>query len=150
MDDQQLQQLVSQLSLDCFNKPFIDKACFNPRLRTTGGRYLPRQRKIEINRKYLVELGMEELIGIIKHELCHYHLHIEGKPFGHRDQEFRTLLKETQSPRHCQPLPSEQRKVVSDYQYKCLQCGQLYKRKRKVNIKKYSCGRCKGKIKLIT
>ena len=29
---------------------------------------------------------MEELIGIIKHELCHYHLHLEGKGYQHRDR----------------------------------------------------------------
>ncbi|GAA4075067.1 SprT family protein [Amphibacillus indicireducens] len=149
MDDKQLQQLVSKLSIEYFKKPFTDVACFNSRLRTTGGRYLPQQRKIEINRKYLTELGIEELIGIIKHELCHYHLHIEGRPFRHGDKAFKELLKETKSPRHCQPLPSEQGKTVSFHKYKCKQCGQLYKRKRKVNINQYTCGRCKGKIKLV-
>lgn len=149
MDDKQLQQLVAKLSIDYFKKPFIDVACFNSRLRTTGGRYLPKQRKIEINRKYLTELGIEELIGIIKHELCHYHLHIEGRPFGHRNQEFKALLKETNSPRHCRPLPSEQRDISNVHQYECIRCGQLYKRKRRVNINQYTCGRCKGKIKLV-
>ena len=36
---------------------------------------------------------MEELIGIIKHELCHYHLHLEGKGYQHRDKDFKELLK---------------------------------------------------------
>ena len=149
MDDKQLQQLVAKLSIDYFKKPFTDVACFNSRLRTTGGRYSPKQRKIEINRKYLTELGIVELIGIIKHELCHYHLHIEGRPFGHRDREFKELLKQTNSPRHCQPLPSEQRDISNVYQYECIRCGQLYKRKRRVNINQYTCGQCKGKIKLV-
>jgi len=147
MDDRQLHQLVNDLSVQHFNKPFIDRACFNYRLRTTGGRYLPDERKIEINPKYLAELGMNEMIGIIKHELCHYHLHIEGKNFGHRDKSFRELLKRTNSPRHCQPLPS-QKDALPRYKYKCLSCGHLYKRKRKVNINKYRCGRCKGEIRL--
>ena len=36
---------------------------------------------------------MDELISIIKHELCHYHLHQEGKGYKHRDQDFKDLLK---------------------------------------------------------
>lgn len=146
MNDTQLQQLVSDLSKQFFNKPFVNQAVFNSRLRTTGGRYLPNKRKIEINPKYIDELGIEETIGIIKHELCHYHLHIEGKAFGHGDSAFKKLLRETNSPRYCQPLPSERKKGSFFYKYRCLSCGQLYKRKRKVNIKRYSCGRCKGKI----
>lgn len=149
MDDNQLQELVAETSIEYFNKPFYDQACFNSRLRTVGGRYLPKQRKIEINRKYLLELGKSELIGIIKHELCHYHLHIEGKPYGHGSAEFKALLANTKSPRYCRPLPSEQQKIVDLHHYECIQCGQLYKRKRKVNINKYSCGVCKGKIKLV-
>ena len=63
---------------------FIHQALFNPRLITTGGRYLLYSHNIEINKKYLDQLGMDELIGIIKHELCHYHLHLEGKGYKHR------------------------------------------------------------------
>ncbi|MBM7543270.1 SprT family protein [Amphibacillus cookii] len=143
MNDMNLQQLVERLSYDHFNKPFFDEAIFNSRLRTTGGRYLPSERRIEINPKYLVELGEKELIGIIKHELCHYHLHIEGKGYRHGDLEFKALLQQTGSPRHCQMLPSA-RKMF--YLYKCLQCGQLYKRKKRINIERYRCSRCKGRI----
>ena len=48
---------------------------------------------IEINKKHYEEFGIEELIGIIKHELCHYHLHIEKRGYKHRDQDFKELLK---------------------------------------------------------
>lgn len=147
MNNRELQELVVTLSKQYFNKPFLDVAVFNYRLRTTGGRYLPAMRKIEINPKYLAELGMDELIGIIKHELCHYHLHIEGKAYGHGDPQFKELLLQTNSPRHCRPLPSEQVKLLNSYIYKCESCGHLYKRKRKVDINRYGCGQCKGKIK---
>ena len=53
---------------------------------------------------------MEELIGVIKHELCHYHLHIEGKGYQHRDADFRELLKRTNSPRFCSTLSGEKSK----------------------------------------
>ena len=47
----------------------------------------------EINPLVVEVYGMEELIGVIKHELCHYHLHIEGKGYRHRDADFKNLLK---------------------------------------------------------
>ena len=128
MNNLELKKLVDDLSKQYFNQPFLDEAIFNHRLRTTGGRYLPNQKRIEINPKYLTELGLKELIGIIKHELCHYHLHIVGQPFGHKDRAFKDLLNKTNSPRHCQPLPSEKDKIVKLHKYECKSCGQLYKR----------------------
>ncbi|MDC3418676.1 SprT family protein [Aquibacillus salsiterrae] len=145
MEQKELDNLVNQLSINYFGKPFIDNVVFNSRLRTTGGRYLPSRRQIELNPKYLLELGMEEFCGIIKHELCHYHLHIEGKGYNHRDKDFRELLQKTGSPRFCQPLPSM--KYHKKYTYICLSCGQTYNRNRLVNTTKYRCGKCKGKLK---
>ncbi|WP_093132470.1 SprT family protein [Salinibacillus kushneri] len=147
MDNTELSHLVKQISLKSFQKPFKDEVVFNKRLRTTGGRYLPSLRRIEINPKYLDELGMDDLVGIIKHELCHYHLHVEGKGYQHRDHDFRELLKKTNAPRHCRPLPSKENERL--HQYQCTQCGRLYKRKRRVDTSKYRCGKCKGKLKKV-
>lgn len=144
MNDKELQDLVQQLSLDFFQRPFIDQVKFNNRLQTTGGRYIPSKRLIELNPKFLLELGEKEFHGIIKHELCHYHLHIEGRGYKHRDPEFRELLRKTGSPRHCSFLPSaEQRKKML---YACIRCGNVYKRMRAINTKRYVCGKCKGKL----
>ncbi|MGM8216623.1 SprT family protein [Bacillaceae bacterium W0354] len=145
MDDNQLQKLTEEVSLQYFEKEFVDTAKFNARLRTTGGRYIPSKRVIEINPKYLDELGHDELIGIIKHELCHYHLHVEGKPYNHQSKEFKELLRKTGSPRYCRILPSEEIKRLI---YECQECGMHYKRKRRINVSKYRCGRCRGKILL--
>ncbi|MGP4074034.1 SprT family protein [Piscibacillus sp. B03] len=147
MEQRELQKLVEDISLQYFDKPFVGEACFNGRLRTTGGRYLPTQRRIEINPKYLTELGRQELIGIIKHELCHYHPHVDGKPYHHRSKEFRELLKKVDAPRFCQVLPSEadQRNIM----YKCVSCQTTYRRKRRINLNRYRCGKCKGHLKFI-
>lgn len=110
MNDLELQALVEKISLEHFQKPFRHKAYFNNRLRTTGGRYMLRTHHIEINRKYLEQLGLEELKGIIKHELCHYHLHLEGKGYRHRDADFKNLLKKVNAPRYCTPLPEKTRR----------------------------------------
>ncbi|MGM0867607.1 MAG: SprT family protein [Bacillota bacterium] len=148
MTDAELQFLVEKISIQSFHKPFLHKAYFNPRLRTTGGRYMLGSHNIDINRKYFDEHGIDELIGIIKHELCHYHLHIEGKGYKHGDEDFKRLLNEVGGPRHCSILTSvnnRKRYLI----YVCSKCGLEFKRRRKINIRKYVCGRCKGKLKLV-
>ncbi|PWU68077.1 SprT family protein [Gracilibacillus dipsosauri] len=147
LNEQELVTMVEQLSKKYFNKPFVDTVTYNPRLRTTGGRYIPSKRRIELNPKYALEFEKEELIGIIKHELCHYHLHIEGKGYKHRDKDFRELLKKTGSPRHCRPLPSLE--STYRYHYECKDCQQSFPRKRKINLSRYRCGKCHGKLQLI-
>ena len=99
---------------------------------------------IEINRKYYDEHGIEELKGIIKHELCHYHLHIEGKGYKHRDPDFRNLLKKVGAPRHCTPLiESTKRNTTTVLRiYECSTCKYVFERKRRVNTERYVCGRC--------
>ena len=148
MDEQDLQRLVEEISWESFGKNFLHKACFNPRLRTTGGRYMLGSHNIEINPKYLEQLGHNEVIGIIKHELCHYHLHLEGKGYKHRDQDFRQLMQKVGAPRFCSPLPEKENKKGSKriIIYVCKECGQVYQRKRKINTQKYVCGICKGKL----
>ncbi|MCA1057098.1 SprT family protein [Rossellomorea aquimaris] len=145
MTDEELQRMVEGISLRYFHKPFRHKAYFNPRLRTTGGRYLLRSHNIDVNAKYYEEHGESELIGIIKHELCHYHLHIEGKGYKHGDADFKKLLQEVGAPRHCQALSSN-RKSVRIVVYSCSECGLVFKRRRRIDTNKYVCGRCKGKL----
>lgn len=145
LTNEQLQCLIEEQSKLWFNKPFSHKASFNARLRTTGGRYLLSSHNIEINPKYLDEYGQATLIGIIKHELCHYHLHIEGKGYQHRDHDFKEILKKVDAPRYCQTLPSQQKKQTF-HQYTCSGCGKKYQRKRRMNLRKYVCGSCHGRL----
>jgi len=148
MEDSELQQLVMGISAETFGKPFRHQAYFNPRLRSTGGRYLLKSHNIEINKKYLEQLGEKELIGIIKHELCHYHLHLEGKGYLHRDRDFRLLMKKVGAPRFCTRLPEnlEKNRLQKVLIYECSKCHLEYKRKRHINTSKYVCGICQGKL----
>ncbi|WP_160725736.1 SprT family protein [Bacillus sp. USDA818B3_A] len=148
MDQQELQGLVEKISDDFFEKPFLHKASFNSRLRSTGGRYLLGTHNIEINKKYLEQLGEEELIGIIKHELCHYHLHLEGRGYQHKDQEFKILLKKVGAPRFCNQLPEKKSKrtVRKILVYQCTNCQLTYQRRRSINTSRYVCGKCRGKL----
>jgi SprT-like protein len=150
MDQFILQDLVEETSITYFKKPFNHKVCFNPRLRTTGGRYILQTHNIELNEKYYKELGFEELVQIVKHELCHYHLHLEKKGYKHRDRDFRELLQKVDAPRFCNTLPSQEKKRAPiKYHYVCSNCKQRYDRKRKVNLNKYVCGKCQGKLREI-
>ncbi|MFC0190407.1 SprT family protein [Fictibacillus aquaticus] len=146
MDQQQLQLLTESISRDFFHKPFRHTARFNSRLKTTGGRYLLRSHDIEINPKQYEIFGEEALVSIIKHELVHYHLHIESRGYKHRDPEFRQLLEEVGGARFCQSLPGAIRKEAYKHLYKCTDCNVSFKRKRRVNTAKYVCGRCRGKL----
>ena len=129
MKKEELQNLTEDLSLRYFQKPFLHIAKFNARLRTTGGRYLLESHYIELNKKYLEEHGLEELVGIIKHELCHYHLHIEGKGYQHRDRDFKEWIIKIGAPRFCSPLPSEDKKRKVKHTYECVSCKTLYYQK---------------------
>jgi SprT-like protein len=148
MKDIELQEIVKQISASIFEKPFLHHAYFNSKLRSTGGRYLLGTHDIEINKKYLDQLGEDELIGIIKHELCHYHLHLEGKGYQHRDYDFKLLLKKVGAPRYCNRLPDTPKKRVFKkiLFYECTNCQTQYKRKRSINTSKYVCGICSGKL----
>ena len=150
MTNEQLQQLVTVISETVFHKPFKHVAYFNSRLKTTGGRYMLHTHHIQINPKAFELHGGDELEGIIRHELCHYHLHIEGKGYKHRDKDFRELLKQTNSPRFCANLGSgNPRRKPIKHVYECMNCGLLYRRKIRLNTIKYRCGKCSGHLRKV-
>ena len=110
-----------------------------------------RSHDIEVNPLVFEKYGMDELLGVIKHELCHYHLHIEGKGYQHRDTDFRELLKLTNSPRFCSTLVGRNvRKSKKRYTFSLLQCFQLYQREIRLNTRKYRCGKCLGDLMLVS
>ncbi|WP_416148597.1 SprT family protein [Salipaludibacillus sp. HK11] len=149
MIDEQLQLLTERLSEEFFHKPFKHTAFFNKRLRTTGGRYSLHSHHIEINPKQLEHHGEDELVKIIKHELCHYHLHIEGKGYQHKDNDFKYLLAKVGGSRHCQTIPNSHNQIKTMHLYRCKKCGVEFHRRRRFNTKRYVCGKCKGRIEKI-
>jgi len=148
MTNEELQRLVEDISWEYFKRKFEHEASFNPRLRTTGGRYLLSSHNIEINKTYYEMMGLDELIGIIKHELCHYHLHLLKRGYQHKDADFKSLLKRVGGPRYCSPLPAESKKGKSKKLliYSCVSCKQKYTRRKRMDIKKYVCGKCRGRL----
>ncbi|UHA76087.1 SprT family protein [Paenibacillus sp. 481] len=149
--NRQLQAWVEQISIRDFGKPFRHQVSWNARLKSTGGRYLLRTHHIEMNPKQWAANGADEVESIIKHELCHYHLHLEGGGYRHRDAEFKALLAKVGGSRFCKALPDTRIKRQEPYRYRleCTSCGQVYLRKRKVDIRRYACGRCHGPLRML-
>lgn len=145
MTEQELQVLVEEISLNRFGRPFRHRAVFNPRLKTTGGRYHLQDHHLDFNPSLFAQVSREVQQGIIVHELCHYHLHLTKKGYRHQDRDFKDLLAATQGLRYA-PRVTENQPL---WQYRCTDCGQDYQRKRRLNTQKYRCGRCRGELSFI-
>ncbi|SJZ83608.1 SprT-like protein [Pilibacter termitis] len=141
MTEEELQSFVEKISFESFQRPFFHKAKWNNRLKTTGGRYDLKTHDLDFNPKVLEVHGEEIFSKIIKHELCHYHLHLQGQGFQHKDSTFKQLLKQVGGLRFTPPIEEKKRLT-----YQCKKCGQLFFRQRKMNTKKYACGKCGGGI----
>ena len=148
MEDNQLQQWVERVSLQYFARPFLHTATFNSRLKATGGRYFTNSHNIEISPHQLTAFGEEETEKIIKHELCHYHLHLLKRGYKHRDMDFKKLLAHVGGSRFCNTLPerSVQKGEAYKYMLVCKQCELKYYRKRRMDVAKCRCGKCAGKL----
>lgn len=143
MTDQELQRLVEVTSLQAFGRPFKHRARFNARLRTTGGRFHLQDQHLDFNSRLFAAITPEERLGIIKHELCHYHLYRAHRGYRHRDADFKQLLQAVGGSRFAPSLPH-----AAKYHYVCTQCGQAYARQRRIDLRRYRCGKCGGRLRL--
>ena len=143
MNEHELQQLTEEISRTSFHREFTHKITYNKRLRSSGGRYLLKTGNIEINPLVEQELGVEALVGVIKHELCHYHLHQTGGGYRHRDADFKRLLHQVGGSRFVERMKEP------NFIYECTACHHRYPRMRKMNTNRYVCGKCRGKLILL-
>ena len=67
-----LTNYVRQVSLEDFGKEFHHEADWNKRLRSTGGRFFPKDGHLDFNPKIYEQFGLETFRKIVRHELCHY------------------------------------------------------------------------------
>lgn len=147
MNNEKLQQLTEKISKEVFNWEFKHQAYFNNRLRTTGGRYLLQSHNIEINPKQYEKFGEAAIIDIIKHELCHYHLHLQKRGYQHKDADFKQLSQQVGAPRFCSAVKSYEERA--NYIYQCRKCKKSFPRIKKVNTQRMVCGHCHGKLQLV-
>lgn len=148
MNQETLQAYVEKISLEFFQKPFLHQAFINTRLRTTGGRYHVATHNLDFNIKIYEEHGEAAFSGIVKHELCHYHLHLAGKGYKHRDRDFKKLLKKVGGLRYT-PSLRENTEAIKIWEYQCTGCGETIYRKRRFNVNRYICSKCASKFKLV-
>lgn len=147
MTNAELQALTKQWSLKYFERPFTHQVIFNPRLKTTGGRYHLDDHHIDINPLMLTEFDLANLKKVVLHELCHYHLHLAGSGYRHRDREFQALLALVGGSRYAPPTSKAKRRAPLRWAYQCQRCGKVIARRRRFNPACYRCGYCGGKIK---
>lgn len=140
-----LNEYVRKVSREDFGKEFRHEAYWNRRLKTTGGRFFPKDGHLDFNPRYY-EADQDLFRKIVRHELCHYHLYFEKKGYHHKDRDFKELLQAVDGVRYAPPLALPD---AISYLYRCQQCGQVYPRKRRVNIAKYRCGRCRGLLTVV-
>mgnify|MGYP001790740661 FL=1 len=143
MNEHELQQLTEEISRTSFHREFTHQISYNKRMSYSGGRYLLKTGNIEINPLVEQELGLEALIGVIKHELCHYHLHQTGGGYRHRDADFKRLLHQVGGSRFVERMKEP------NFIYECTACHHRYPRMRKMNTNRYVCGKCRGKLILL-
>lgn len=139
--DAQLTEVVRQLSVAKFHLPFLHEAHWNARLQTTGGRFFRTDRHLDFNPKFAHHPDFEK---IVLHELCHYHLYQAHRGFQHKDKDFKELLAAVGGSRFAPQLTEK----LPKYLYQCASCGLQYPRQRKIDTKKYRCGKCRGRLQL--
>jgi len=127
-----LTEYVRQVSLEDFGREFRHRAEWNSRLQTTGGRFFPKDRHLDFNPKIYQVFGLEVFRKIV-----------------HKDLAFKQLLQQVDGLRFTPPLPDRTRRVKRIYLYQCPHCGQEYRRKRKIDLKKYACGRCRSRLQFL-
>lgn len=143
--DFDLLMLVREVSLRDFGRPFRHNCRFNSRLRTSGGRYLLSSHDLEFNPAISRTYGMDELLGVIRHELCHYHLHLMGRGYRHGDREFQELLANVGGSRYARAVQAPRRQARR-HMYVCRGCGHVYQRARPIDTARYVCGVCRGRL----
>lgn len=148
MEQKQLQELVEKISWTYFHRPFTHQVKINRRMTTTGGRYHLNDHHLEINAHFLAPQYRTASVGIIKHELCHYHLHLLGRGYRHRDRDFKILLQRVGGSRYAPDIGLAKRQKRR-YLYRCQNCGLEYPRVRRINTRRYFCGHCRGHLRLI-
>lgn len=93
-NDNELNWVGNQLSLLYFGRPCKVPIEWDKSLKNAAGYFLFEKRthkplKIVQSMWQYNQFGAQHVIGTLKHELAHYHLYIEGKPFQDEEEGFK-------------------------------------------------------------
>lgn len=108
-----LTNFVKTVSREDFGKEFRHTALWNPRLRTTGGRFFPADGHLDFNPKIYETFGVNVFRKIVRHELCHYHLYFEGKATSTLMQTLKHYCKQLMVCVMRQPCPKRRKNTYT-------------------------------------
>ncbi|MCM2324669.1 MAG: SprT-like domain-containing protein [Oligoflexia bacterium] len=122
----------------------VPRLRWNPRLRTSAGRFIPGSRKFPRELSPIIEVAsylQEEpeattlIENTIGHEMIHYWLWVRRQPYGHTS-EFLEKMRQMGVSRY-NPVP---RRRPYRYIYRCSFCGTEFPARRKLGP--LACARC--------
>lgn len=98
----------------------------------------------------LDEFDVDNLRQVVLHELCHYHLHLNGQDYHHRSHAFKVLLQQVGGKRYAPTTSARRISSANRLIYQCTKCQAIISRKQHFNTVRYVCARCGGHFKLIS
>lgn len=142
------QQEAERLSLVHWGEACHIPIVWNGRLKRTMGRFLFKQTKqkrtplkIELSTTAATLLSVEQMRKVLLHELCHYHLFIQNRPFTDRHPVFEAEIKRVQT-----ISTNEVSLPRSGYALYCSQCAKFLGHRVRFNTRNYRSLCCKAKI----
>ncbi|UUV46318.1 SprT family protein [Bacillus phage vB_BanS-Thrax2] len=152
MTETQLTRYANEFLMKNYGMRLTVPLKLNGRLSKTLGWFIYKKKAnkpvaVHLNKKFVQNNDEDIILNVLRHELVHYALFMQGKPHGDGQTYFENELKRkgivSQS-------TINQYTVNSVKQiYKCLKCEYMHKRSRKFsNVSRYKCT-CGGKLEYI-
>lgn len=145
---EKLAQLARTLSLKHWNKDCLIPVEWNGRLTASMGRFAYKVRgkeripiKIEMSKHAAKFLDQETLSKVLLHELCHYHLFIQGRPFADHHPQFEKELERVGAiSTNTVQVPQK------GYELSCSRCQKVVGKRRRINTKLYKSICCEAPL----
>lgn len=120
-DHKELAWLGNQLSLTYYGRPCKVPIEWDKSLKNAAGffafnQHIHKPIRIVQSMWQYNQFGAQHVIGTLKHELAHYHLFIEGKPFRDEDEVFKQECKRIGAPLYALAMQE-------GYETSCAACG---------------------------
>ncbi|WP_232698458.1 SprT family zinc-dependent metalloprotease [Brevibacillus daliensis] len=121
-DNKELYQIGNELSLHYFNRPCKIPIEWDKSLKNAAGCFQFDKRnhkpiRIVQSLWQYNQFGAQHVIGTLKHELAHYHLFIQEKPFHDADMEFKQTCRKIGAPLFALAMQE-------GYETSCSVCGE--------------------------
>jgi SprT-like protein len=140
--------LANKLSLHFWNHPCTIPVVWNGRLTSSMGRFIFSIKgkiripvKIELSKHAAQFINRDIFIGVMLHELCHYHLCRLGQPFDDHHPVFeKELARVGAISTNTVQIPQKA------FQLLCSKCNKSIGVRKRINTKNYRSACCKEKI----